>query len=94
MAITVKFVGALRHASGVDKLKRDFPEDSSIRDLINEIVREKPELKRALTDNQSKEQITNALILVNGREISVLSGLETKIKDLDEVVFVPVIHGG
>jgi len=94
MAITVKFVGALRHASGVDKLKRDLAEDSSIRDLINEIVREKPELKRALTDNQSKEQITNALILVNGREISVLSGLETKIKDLDEVVFVPVIHGG
>jgi len=87
-------VGALRHASGVDKLKRDLAEDSSIRDLINEIVREKPELKRALTGNQSKEQITNALILVNGREISVLSGLETKIKDLDEVVFVPVIHGG
>ena len=94
MAITLKFVGALRHASGVDKLKRDFSEDSSIRDLINEIVREKPELKRALTDNQSKEQITKALILVNGREISVLSGLETKIKDLDELVFVPVIHGG
>jgi len=94
MAITVKFVGALRHASGVDKLKRDFTEDSSIRDLINEIVREKPELKRALTDDQSKEQITNALILVNGREISVLGGLETKIKDLDELVFVPVIHGG
>ena len=94
MAITVKFVGALRHASGAEKLKRDFAEDSSIRDVINEIVREKPELKRALMNNQSKEQITNALILVNGREISVLSGLETKIKDLDEVVFVPVIHGG
>jgi molybdopterin synthase sulfur carrier subunit len=94
MAITLKFVGALRHASGAEKLKRDFAEDSSIRDLINEIVREKPELKRALMDNQSKEQITNALVLVNGREISVLSGLETKIKDLDEVVFVPVIHGG
>jgi len=94
MAITVKFVGALRHASGAEKLKRDFAEDSSIRDVINEIVREKPELKRALMNNQSKEQITNALVLVNGREISVLSGLETKIKDLDEVVFVPVIHGG
>jgi molybdopterin synthase sulfur carrier subunit len=91
MAITLKFVGALRHASGAEKLKIDFDEESSIRDLIKENL---PELKRALMDNQSKEQITNALVLVNGREISVLSGLETKIKDLDEVVFVPVIHGG
>jgi sulfur-carrier protein len=94
MAITLKFMGALRHASGADKLKIDFSKVSSIKDLIKEISHEKPELKRALTDNQSKEQITNALILVNGREISVLDGYETKIKDLDEVVFVPVTHGG
>jgi molybdopterin converting factor small subunit len=31
---------------------------------------------------------------VNGKEISVLQGLETVIKDGDEVVFVPVLHGG
>ena len=37
---------------------------------------------------------TNALILVNDREISVLDGLETKLSDGDEVVFVPVVHGG
>jgi molybdopterin converting factor small subunit len=34
------------------------------------------------------------LVLVNGREISVLNGLETRVKDEDEVVFVPVVHGG
>jgi molybdopterin converting factor small subunit len=37
---------------------------------------------------------TNALILVNDREISVLNGLDTKLDDGDEIVFVPVIHGG
>jgi molybdopterin converting factor small subunit len=31
---------------------------------------------------------------VNGREISVLNGLDTILKDGDEVVFVPVVHGG
>ncbi len=94
MVVTVKFVGALRHASGVEKLNWDFEEDFSIKELINEIAREKPELKRTLIDQQSNNPMTNALILVNGREISVLNGLETKIKDWDEVIFVPVVHGG
>jgi molybdopterin converting factor small subunit len=31
---------------------------------------------------------------VNGKEISVLNGLDTVLKDGDEVVFVPVVHGG
>jgi molybdopterin converting factor small subunit len=34
------------------------------------------------------------LVLVNGREISVLNGLETVVKAGDELVFVPVMHGG
>jgi molybdopterin converting factor small subunit len=34
------------------------------------------------------------LVLVNGKEISVLDRLETLIKDGDEVVFIPVVHGG
>ena len=36
----------------------------------------------------------NALILVNGKEISVLNGLETIVSDGDEIVFLPVSHGG
>ncbi|MEM3789347.1 MAG: MoaD/ThiS family protein [Candidatus Bathyarchaeia archaeon] len=36
----------------------------------------------------------NTLIIVNDREISVLRGLETVLKDGDEVVFIPVSHGG
>lgn len=93
IVVTVRFVGALRHASGAKKLRWDFEEDFSIKELINEIAREKPGLKRNLIDQQSNNPLTNALILVNGREISVLNGMETKIKDRDEVVFVPVVHG-
>jgi molybdopterin converting factor small subunit len=37
---------------------------------------------------------SNSLVLVNGTEISVLSGLDTNLKDGDEVVFIPVVHGG
>ncbi len=63
-------------------------------ELMNEITKEAPGLKRSLVDQELEDPKPNALILVNGREISVLEGLETKLKDGDEIVFVPVVHGG
>jgi molybdopterin converting factor small subunit len=53
-----------------------------------------PKLKSALIDPMSGEPRSNMLVLVNGQEIGVLNGTETKINDGDEIVFVPVMHGG
>jgi molybdopterin synthase sulfur carrier subunit len=94
MAIKVKFVGALRHVSGVDELALDCGEGVSVKSLIGEITEERKELKRSLIDQQLDDPRPNALILVNGREISALNGLETRLRDGDEVVLVPVVHGG
>jgi molybdopterin synthase sulfur carrier subunit len=94
MAVTLKFIGALRHVSGVEKLALNCKDGASLMDLVNEVTKNVPALRRSLLDEQLGEPKPNALILVNGREISVLNGLETKVKDGDEVVFVPVVHGG
>ena len=94
MAITVKFVGALRHFSGAGELALDCKGCSSVGEFVNELVKEVPDIKRSLIDRQLEDPRPNALILVNGREIGVLDGLETKLKDGDEVVLVPVVHGG
>jgi len=94
MTITVKFLGALRQISGAGELALNIKGALSIKKLMNEIVREMPALKPSLTHQQLEDLRSNALILVNGREISVLNGLETNLKDDDEIVFVPVVHGG
>jgi len=94
MAIVVKFVGALRHVSGVDQLPLNCRENVSVRAVISEIAEDRPKLKRSLIDHELQDPRLNALILVNGREVSALDGLETKLKDGDEVVLVPVVHGG
>jgi len=94
MAIIVKFLGALRHISGAGELAFNIKGALSIKELTNEIVREMPALKPSLIQQQLEDLRSNALILVNGREISVLNGLETNLKDGDEIVFVPVVHGG
>ena len=94
MAITVRFIGALRHASGADELTLDFEGALSVRDLMNKITKDTPALRRGLVDAQLDDPRPNTLILVNGREISVLDGLETNLRDGDGVVLVPVVHGG
>lgn len=94
MAVTVKLVGALRHMSGKNQLNIGHQQAMTLMDLIATISKEAPELKPNLISQQPDEPKANALILVNGREISVLNGLETKLNDGDEIVFVPVVHGG
>lgn len=93
MAITVKFIGSLRHASGVNTRVLDC-EECSVKELIDKISRQLPELRRNLIHGELDDPRPNALILVNGREISVMNGLNTALKDGDEVVLVPVAHGG
>ncbi len=94
MSVTVKFIGELSLLSGEKKQSFKCTKGSSIIDFINAIGQEKPALKNSLIDTGQVEPKPNALILVNGKEISVLGGLSTKINAGDEIVFIPVVHGG
>ena len=94
MKTIVKFVGSLRHVSGVNELAVTLKEGFSVKELMTKIAGDLPKLKQSLFDPQLEDPRLNALILVNGREISVLDGLKTALRNGDEVVFVPVVHGG
>ena len=94
MAITVKLIGVLRHAAGTGELALNYKSKTSIKELVNEIIKKVPALTRSLIDQQLENPTPNVLILVNGREISVLKGLETTLQNNDEIVLVPVVHGG
>jgi len=94
MTISVKLVGAFRHFSGTEELELDSKVPTSVDALINELVKKVPEIEQSLIDRQLENPRPNALILVNGIEIGVLDDMETKIKDGDEIVLVPVVHGG
>jgi molybdopterin converting factor small subunit len=89
MVLTVKFIGVFRSTSGKRGLTLKLRKAVTLREAIDKIVQQAPKLKLALSDPKP-----NLLILVNGKEISVLDGLETPVKDKDELVFVPVVHGG
>lgn len=94
MAVDIRFVGSFRGVSGKNALKIEFGVSVSIKVLVKKVIAKLPKLKTALIDPRSGQPRQNMLVLVNGREISVLDGLDTIVNDEDNVVFVPVIHGG
>ncbi len=92
--VEVRFLGAFKKAYGKGRMSVHLKGEKRLAALIQEIARTSSELRRVLLDPELEDPRPNAVILVNGKEISVLNGLETKIANHDEIVFLPVIHGG
>jgi molybdopterin converting factor small subunit len=95
MSVTVKFVGALRRVANKSTMVISCSTNFSVKDLIQKILLDIPELKKDIINQQMDGTIKNTvLILVNEREIGVLNGLDTLLTNEDEIVFIPVAHGG
>jgi sulfur-carrier protein len=92
--LSIKFIGALRHLSGKTQLTIDYPSDATVKTVIDCLSQKFPSLKHTFSDSDLNDSRSNSLVLVNGTEISVLDGYNTKLSDGDEIVFVPVVHGG
>jgi molybdopterin converting factor small subunit len=94
MIAEVKFVGSFRGLSKRSMFRLKFAKPVTVEVLANMVVESLPKLKNELIDPSSGKLRRNMLVLVNQREISALNGSETVINDEDEIVFVPVMHGG
>jgi len=96
LRIRVRLYGILKSAANTEALDLEFGKGATIRELIAKIVGTvaRPEFENYLIDSDLKDPRPNALILVSGTEIGALDGLDTMLQDGDEVVFLPVAHGG
>jgi molybdopterin converting factor small subunit len=94
MAITVRFIGSLRASLKKSELSLVVKKTLSLKRFMENIIKKNPKLEAALISPELNDPRLNALILVNGKEISVLNGMNTVLKDGDELTIVPVVHGG
>lgn len=92
--VNVRLLGVLRGASGKGQVSVKL-EKPTVRQLMQKLAETLPgEAKKLLADSSVGYVHPNLLVLVNGKEISALKGLETQIKKDDEVIVIPVSHGG
>lgn len=93
MKVTVKFVATLRPLALSPTREVEVEDGGCLLDLIKVISRvESEKLIRRLLDGEGLQP--DILTLINGVEISALQGVFTKLKEGDEVVFLPSVHGG
>ena len=78
------------------RLKREVsldPESSTLREVLAVLAGQRDTaLKRILKKDLSLEK--GCVILINGRNISSLRNLETKVEDGDEITFTVLMAGG
>jgi len=93
--VKVKFLGVFRELSGKNRVIIEFEDAVTVRRVVQKLTETLPsKFKETLIDPELGDPRPNALILVNGKEIGVLRGLQTILDDSNEVVLLPVAHGG
>jgi len=96
MNLHVKFYGVFRTAAETNELDLTIQNETTVKSLISKLVSEERfrKLKNLLLAAETADPRPNALIMVSGREINALNGLQTELKEHDEVAFLPIAHGG
>jgi len=92
--VNVRLLGIFRGFSGKSRIALRL-EQPTVGKVIQRLADSlSVEARRLLVDPELDDPRPNALILVNGKEIGVLKGLETQLKEGDEITLIPVSHGG
>jgi len=92
MKITVRVFGDLKSVLG-KRLTCQIEGEATVRSLANQISR-KAGLKPSSFIGRYRREGGDLAILLNGRNIRLLEGMDTSLKDGDEVVFLPPAPGG
>jgi molybdopterin converting factor small subunit len=93
----VKLYGVFRSAAGSSSIQLELPSNSPTVGTVIDVLSSHEEyrgLVQLLLSDQTTDPRPNALIMVSGREISTRSGLETPLQESDELLLLPVAHGG
>jgi molybdopterin converting factor small subunit len=95
LTIEIRFLGVLQSISGKKGLNLKIKKPTTVKKVLDKLYPKfSVEFKKVLVDSQINDPRPNVLILVGGKEVSALNGLETEIKGDEQMVLIPMIHGG
>jgi molybdopterin synthase sulfur carrier subunit len=96
LKVKVEYLGHIKNMTG-DKRQEEIEmrNDSSIADLLALLSRKYGEpFKKAVYESGGIDVKSNFMATVNGYLLNQLKGVETKLKNGDHVILMPVVSGG
>jgi MoaD family protein len=95
MKITIHTILEIRQALGQRLIEADLPQDSTVEDLLVYMKKKWGEkLDSHLFHPDNGQVLEHLRIMVNGQTIRFLKGMNTQLKEDDEVLIMPLVSGG
>ncbi len=96
LKITVDYLGSIRQTLGLKQTEQvELKNDASIRDLLSLLAEKHGEpFKKAIFEPKDLDLKSHHILSVNGLLLNQLNGIETKLKDGDRLVLMPIVTGG
>jgi len=93
VTVAVKLVGTLSSDSDTRDFSFALSSGTNLLSLLRDLEDSRVQ-KGSLLGWNGRNPRAKILVLVNGVEVSVLEGLQSRLNDGDAVTLVPVSHGG
>jgi len=96
LKVTVEYLGYIKQTLGVEQAERvELEDDASVCDLLVLLAEKYGDpFKKAVYEPKGLDLKPHHILSVNGLLLNQLNGIETKLKDGDHVVLMPVVTGG
>jgi len=89
----IKFFATYRQIAGCKSFTLESKPET-VRDLLDYLGQRWPEFKPLLLSPDGHALGPDAIVMVNGRHIDHLQGVDTPLKDEDAVAVLPLVAGG
>lgn len=88
----VKFFATYRQITGCRSCEIPAPE--TVLELMHELATRWPEFRPLVLNDDGTDKGDDVIVLVNGRHIEHLDGVNTPLSDADRVAVTPLVAGG
>ena len=95
ITVKVRTILAIKKILGKGEIELSVPEKSTLQELVTTLVnRSGDELASLLLEPETRNVLPHIRLMVNGRDIAFLDGMETALQSGDEVLILPPVSGG
>ena len=96
MKVTVDYLGSIKKTLGLKQAEQvELKEDASVCDLLSLLAEKHGDpFKKAVYEPKGLDLKPHHILSINGLLLNQLNGIETKLKDGDRVILMPVVSGG